>query len=96
MYKKKTLQMSDLEATDYEMEKAVLASSLESYQKNEQSRKQPWSNRDRRRQHNSSPVSSRNSSRYVSVSVGFMYNFMRHALCVPISCFLFLIVLQCV
>eukprot|EP00978_Attheya_sp_CCMP212_P031790 scaffold121422_cov41-Attheya_sp.AAC.1 len=64
MYKKKTLQMSDLEATDYEMEKAVLASSLESYHNNEQSRKQPWSNRDRRRQHNSSPVTSRNSSRY--------------------------------
>lgn len=38
--KQKALAMSDMEATDYELERAVLESSMESYQRNEMGRKQ--------------------------------------------------------
>uniref|UniRef100_A0A7S2S8I2 ubiquitinyl hydrolase 1 n=1 Tax=Eucampia antarctica TaxID=49252 RepID=A0A7S2S8I2_9STRA len=48
--KHKALALSDLEATDYEIEQAVLQKSLESYKKSE-SKKQPWN----RRRHTGSP-----------------------------------------
>mmetsp|Transcript_21107 Transcript_21107/g.26089 ORF Transcript_21107/g.26089 Transcript_21107/m.26089 type:complete len:661 (-) Transcript_21107:170-2152(-) len=41
--KKEALALSDLEATDFELEQAILTSSLESYNNIEQTQKQPWS-----------------------------------------------------
>jgi len=66
MYRKKTLALSDLEATDFELEQIALASSLESYRNIEQSQKQPWSfgqNQRERRRHRSGNVSPCSSSR---------------------------------
>lgn len=64
VYKKKAMYLSEIEAADFDLEQAVLASSLESYQKAEQERKPPSSRRGegRRSRYNSSPRSQRSSS----------------------------------
>lgn len=64
MYKKKAMYLSEIEAADFDLEQAVLASSLESYQKAEQERKPPSSRRGegRRSRFNSSPRGQRSSS----------------------------------
>eukprot|EP00578_Thalassiosira_sp_NH16_P021618 CAMPEP_0181085646 /NCGR_PEP_ID=MMETSP1071-20121207/5337_1 /TAXON_ID=35127 /ORGANISM="Thalassiosira sp., Strain NH16" /LENGTH=465 /DNA_ID=CAMNT_0023167455 /DNA_START=554 /DNA_END=1951 /DNA_ORIENTATION=- len=65
MYKKKAMYLSEMEAADFDLEQAVLASSLESYQKAEQERKPPSSSRrgeGRRSRFNSSPRGHRSSS----------------------------------
>mmetsp|Transcript_26024 Transcript_26024/g.54291 ORF Transcript_26024/g.54291 Transcript_26024/m.54291 type:complete len:576 (-) Transcript_26024:196-1923(-) len=64
VYKKKAMYLSEIEAADFDLEQAVLASSLESYQKIEQERKQPSSRHGegRRSRFNSSPRSQRFSS----------------------------------
>lgn len=64
VYKKKAMYLSEMEAADFDLEQAVLASSLESYQKAQQERKQPSLRRGegRRSRFNSSPRSQRSSS----------------------------------
>ncbi|KAL3789106.1 hypothetical protein HJC23_008568 [Cyclotella cryptica] len=47
-FQKKALYLSEMEAADFDLEQAVLASSLESYRKAEQERKQPSSSFGRR------------------------------------------------
>jgi hypothetical protein len=51
MYQKKALGLSDIDATNFELEQAILQSSLESYRRQEQGRKQrasPTASRRRR------------------------------------------------
>jgi len=62
-YQKKALYLSEIEAADFDLEQAVLASSLESYRNAEQERK-PSSRRldSRRNRYNSSPRGQRSSS----------------------------------
>jgi len=50
MLKQKALALSDMEATDIELEQAALLSSLESYQQTEVGKKQPWNHQKDRRQ----------------------------------------------
>jgi len=62
-YQKKALYLSEIEAADFDLEQAVLASSMESYRNAEQERK-PSSRRldSRRNRFNSSPRGQRSSS----------------------------------
>ena len=64
MYKKKAMAMSDLEATDFELEQAVLRSSLESYRTAELGRKQPG--RRRAGGNSISPVVNNSDDRFVA------------------------------
>lgn len=50
MLKQKALALSDMEATDIELEQAALLSSLETYQQTEVGKKQPWNHQKDRRQ----------------------------------------------
>ena len=56
MYKQKAMALSDLDETNFELEQKVLASSLESYHRQEYGRKQRASPLGRRRQRASPPL----------------------------------------
>ena len=56
MYKQKAMALSDLDETNFELEQKVLASSLESYRRQEHGRKQRASPVGRRRHRSSPPL----------------------------------------
>lgn len=66
MYKQKALLLSDMEATDYHLEQAVLASSLESYNSFEQVKKKAF-----RTSNNSSPQTLQQPQNYSSRTASY-------------------------